>query len=173
MIEQEIKRAEVVRGMFKGAIVNIYFVNGLGNLDCRFAEDFGPHKAGAIIVLKPRDIRPVEFAEFSAANRRRSEAKDGFNHKLESWSLSDWFLAFIGEAGEAANIAKKLNRIRDGIPGNKETPDELRAKFRREIGDALIYLDLLAQSQGFDLLSAAVEAFDNKSAEIGYPHLLS
>ena len=73
----------------------------------------------------------MQFQDFSVFNRRRCEAVNGFNHKLESWSLSDWFTATLGELGEAANIAKKLNRVRDGIPGNKETPEELQEKYEQ------------------------------------------
>lgn len=64
----------------------------------------------------------LTFECFSAVNRKRCESPDGFNHALDSWSLSDWFLAVLGEFGEAANVGKKLNRVRDGIPGNKESP---------------------------------------------------
>lgn len=63
---------------------------------------------------------PMTFGQFSQANRDRCESPQGFNHKLVDWSTSDWFVAVMGELGEAANVAKKLNRVRDGIPGNKE-----------------------------------------------------
>lgn len=109
---------------------------------------------------------------FSQANRARCEAPNGFNHKLNSWSLSDWFTAVVGELGEAANVAKKLNRVRDGITGNKETADQLRTKLQSEVADAYIYLDLLAQSEGFDLMTAVIETFNRKSQEIGYPVML-
>jgi NTP pyrophosphatase (non-canonical NTP hydrolase) len=111
----------------------------------------------------------LTFAAFSAANRDRCEAANGFNHPLGSWTASDWVTAIVGELGEAANIVKKLNRYRDNIPGNKETADALREKLRREIGDTFVYLDLLSQSLGFDLAGAAVDVFDAKSEEIGYP----
>lgn len=88
---------------------------------------------------------------FSERNKRRCEAPNGFNHKLSDWSLSDWVTAVTGELGEAANIVKKMNRIRDGIPGNKETPVELREKLVSEIADVQIYLDLMSQAAGFDL----------------------
>lgn len=110
----------------------------------------------------------MNFADFSMANRERCEARDGFNHALNSWSVSDWMTATMGELGEAANVAKKLNRYRDGINGNKESEDELRAKLRREIADTFIYLDLLAQACGFTIEDAAREVFNAKSAEIGY-----
>lgn len=107
--------------------------------------------------------------EFSKVNRARCEAPDGFNHKLEDWSTSDWFLAVQGELGEAANVAKKLNRVRDGIPGNRQSPEELRKKMARELADTYIYLDLLCQREGIDLLASVTEVFNLKSEEIGYP----
>ena len=88
---------------------------------------------------------------FSERNLERCQSKSGFNHALSSWTLSDWMTATTGEVGEAANIIKKLNRVRDGIPGNKETEQELRDALADEIADVAIYLDLLAQAAGFDL----------------------
>jgi NTP pyrophosphatase (non-canonical NTP hydrolase) len=111
----------------------------------------------------------MTFEEFSAANRARCEAQNGFNHQLNTWTASDWMTALVGELGEAANIVKKLNRYRDGINGNKEAEDALRAKLRQELGDTFVYLDLLAQSLGFNISDAAAEVFNTKSAEIGYP----
>lgn len=109
----------------------------------------------------------MNLEQFSKVNRERCESPNGFNHRLCDWSLSDWFTATMGELGEAANIAKKLNRIRDGIPGNKETESELREKLARELADTFIYLDLMAQSAGVDLLRAVVEVFNAKSEQIG------
>lgn len=109
----------------------------------------------------------MKFQRFSEINRLRCEDPSGFNHKLSDWSLSDWFTALMGELGEAANVAKKLNRLRDGIPGNKETEEELKEKLKRELSDTFIYLDLLAQSEGINLESAVIETFNNKSREIG------
>lgn len=117
-------------------------------------------------------IPPLSFEEFSEANRARCEAPNGSDHDLGSWSASDWFTAILGEPGEAANVAKKLNRYRDGIRGNKETAEALQAKLRRELGDTFVYLDLLCQSLGFRIGDAAVEVFNAKSAEIGYRALL-
>lgn len=114
----------------------------------------------------------MHFNDFSVFNRRRCESPKGFNHPLTGWSLSDWFTAVTGELGEAANIAKKLNRVRDGIPGNAETEEELRAALADEIADTFIYLDLLAQSQGIDLESAVVAKFEKTSAKIGYENTM-
>ena len=47
--------------------------------------------------------------------------------------------ATMGELGEAANILKKLNRVRDGIPGNTMTPEHLRSELADELADVAIY----------------------------------
>lgn len=111
----------------------------------------------------------MTFKDFSEINKLRCESVDGFNHRLDSWTLSDWFTAFIGEAGEAANVVKKLNRYRDGVIGNNKTEDELRAQLKSEIADSFIYLDLLAQAAGFSIEDAVVETFNKKSDKIGSP----
>ena len=113
-------------------------------------------------------ISAFRFSTFSEANRLRCESPNGFNHRLDAWSTSDWMVALTGELGEAANIVKKLNRARDGVPGNKKTEQELRDDLRRELGDVFVYLDLLAQSLGFNIAEAAIEVFNSKSHEIGY-----
>jgi len=110
----------------------------------------------------------MEFSQFSKVNRERCESPSGFNHALRSWTLSDWFTAVLGELGESANVAKKLNRVRDGIPGNRKSEAELRDELKREIADTFIYLDLTAQASGFLLGDVVMEVFDAKSKEIGY-----
>lgn len=110
----------------------------------------------------------MKFDDFSDANKERCQSKNGFNHSLQSWSGSDWMTAVLGELGEAANVLKKLNRVRDGIPGNKETVDELKNKLRRELTDVFIYLDLFFQHLGYKLGDSVREVFNAKSAQIGY-----
>ena len=109
----------------------------------------------------------MDMKIFGIINRTRCESPCGFNHKLSSWSLSDWITATMGELGEAANIVKKLNRVRDGVPGNQETEEQLRAALRHEIADVFIYLDLLAQAAGVDLEEAVREKFNLTSDKIG------
>jgi NTP pyrophosphatase (non-canonical NTP hydrolase) len=111
----------------------------------------------------------MTFGQFSEANRARCESPQGFNHPLNGWSTSDWITAVTGELGEAANVVKKLNRYRDGVPGNKVSEEELRDQLRKELGDVFVYLDLMAQSLGFSIADAAAEVFNSKSDQIGYP----
>lgn len=105
---------------------------------------------------------------FSQRNRLRCESTCGFGHKLDSWSLSDWLTATAGELGEAANVIKKLNRVRDGIPGNTTTPDELRAQLAEELADVAIYLDLLTQAAGLDLETIREAKFRKTNNKLGY-----
>lgn len=115
----------------------------------------------------------MDMKEFSAVNRARSESPAGFNHLLASWSLSDWMTGLMGELGEAANVAKKLNRVRDGVKGNEvlvgQSPAELRQKLTHELADVFIYLDLTCQYLGVDLADAVIETWNEKSRQLGYP----
>lgn len=112
----------------------------------------------------------MDIHDFSVMNRRRCEAPKGFNHPISGWSLSDWMTATAGELGEAANVIKKLNRVRDGIPGNDKTEEELRAQLADEIADTYTYLDLLAQAAGISLHEAVIAKFRRVSEKIGYGH---
>lgn len=90
----------------------------------------------------------MDMKAFSDENVARCTAPNGFNMTLDSWTLSDWMVATMGELGEAANVLKKLNRVRDGIPGNSETPGMLQGMFADELADTYIYLDLMARAAG-------------------------
>lgn len=112
--------------------------------------------------------RDLSMKAFSTKNLARCTSPEGFNHPLADWSLSDWMTATLGELGEASNVLKKLNRVRDGIPGNTETPEALHEQFADELADTFIYLDLMAQAAGVDLPEAILRKFDRTSAKIGY-----
>lgn len=114
-------------------------------------------------------MRNLPMQEFSRVNFIRCASPDGFNHPLSGWSLSDWLTATVGEIGEAANVIKKLNRVRDGIKGNSESPEELRRMLANELADAHIYLDLTMQAAGFHPTSIIVDKFNATSVKIGSP----
>ena len=115
----------------------------------------------------------METQTFSAANLKRCEDPKGFNQQLYSWGLSDWMMALVGEIGEAANVVKKLNRIRDGIPGNKESTGDLIQALQEELADTYIYLDLFIQAAGFNLEEIVKAKWNKTSDKIGYgPRLI-
>jgi NTP pyrophosphatase (non-canonical NTP hydrolase) len=90
----------------------------------------------------------------------------------------EWAGAMCGEAGEAANVAKKLRRLELAIAGNDASerpalPPELIAKLGRELADTLIYMVNVASHYGVNLADVTVEAFNNKSIEMGFPERIS
>lgn len=110
----------------------------------------------------------MTFHDLRGVNVRR--CVNGFGHTLESWSPAEWTNAMCGEAGEAANVAKKMLRHRDNVAGN--TGDDrdlaaLREKLASELADVVIYADLCAASQGIDLAAAVRDTFNRKSEQIG------
>lgn len=115
-------------------------------------------------------MHQLTYAELRAANLSR--CAKWHPGGLLDWSLSDWFTATMGELGEAANVAKKLNRARDGIAGNDQSPTDLRHDLADEIADVAIYLDILAASEGIDLGQAIACKFNKTSVKVGFPERL-
>ncbi len=78
-----------------------------------------------------------------------------------------------GEAGEAANAAKKLKRAETGLQqANGMTEEDCRAALAQEIGDTYLYLDLLAQRCGIDMYEAVRDTFNRVSEREGFPQRL-
>lgn len=109
----------------------------------------------------------LTFHELRIKNIQRCE--EHFKHTLDSWSLSDWAVAMIGEAGEACNIIKKLNRIRDEIGiANRPDPslEQLKQDLADELADTITYIDLLAASAEIDLEKAVKDKFNRVSERV-------
>lgn len=112
----------------------------------------------------------MDMAHFSRINAQRCQRW----HPIESWSASDWMTALVGEIGEAANIIKKLNRLRDGIRSREAERDEyeLKKKLEDELADAYIYLDLLFTAMGIPRELAVISKFNRTSQEYDFPERL-
>lgn len=96
---------------------------------------------------------------------------------FKQWSGLEWAGAMCGEAGEAANVAKKLRRVELAIDGNAASerplvPAELVEKLGNECADVLLYLTLLASRYDINLRVAVVRVFNQKSVEMGFPERL-
>ncbi len=92
---------------------------------------------------------------------------------FRSWSGLEWAGALCGEAGEAANVAKKLKRIESGIDGNAFSEhaleaDKLISELANECADTFLYLTLLASKYDIDLENVIVDKFNSKSKEMGF-----
>lgn len=134
---------------------------------------------------------PDSISHIMAVNLARCERwhKGG----LDSWSVADWGVAFEGEAGEiheaaielallglalgghtgkVADIIKKLNRVRDGMPGNKKNPAQLTADLADEIADTFLYMLMLSQKCGINFQLAVQSKFNSVSHRVGFPERL-
>jgi NTP pyrophosphatase (non-canonical NTP hydrolase) len=118
----------------------------------------------------------LTFDRFSRTNMRRhlDWPKSGPPSSKE-WSLSDWAVAAAEEMGEVCGAIKRINRIVrgdviNGKPNDIKTVEEARLKAKKEIGDTLTYLDLLAQELDSNLGECASLAFNGVSEREGLPH---
>lgn len=114
---------------------------------------------------KSSEIERLTFADLRAANIARQEYWGG----SDNWTLADWSNALAGEVGEACNVVKKIRRPQLGTIGNSADAPAYYKQLESEIGDVLIYLDLLAKAAGLDLAECVTRAFNEKSAKLDMP----
>ena len=84
--------------------------------------------------------------------------------KGENIPLSFRGLELAGEAGEACNELKKIERVRLGLAGGK---DDLTG-LREELADVIICVDLIAMDLGIDLGEAVRDKFNATSEKYGF-----
>lgn len=94
---------------------------------------------------------------------------------LEDWSGLEWAGAMAGEAGEAANVAKKILRRERGIAGQLNTPEAMEADIKQlgdELADVFHYLVLLAARYNIPLDAHIIDKFNVVSTRSGFPETL-
>lgn len=127
------------------------------------------------------DIYTIQMASRSRMHRW---------HDGDSWSLAEWTNAMCGEAGEAANVAKKIRRLegrmrsmsrRLVVPEPERTEraatirltsdrmDELKPKLAKETCDAILYGICILNELGLDAETVLRQVFNEKSEEYGFP----
>lgn len=122
--------------------------------------------------VEAEKLQALTFDEFSRVNAQRCVRwHPGFPFE-DSWTLADWSNALCGEAGELANVIKKIRRI-DTAHFSKRADEQDRADLVRkagdEIGDVMAYLDLLATKLGLRVGVVTAVKFDAISEREGYP----
>lgn len=116
----------------------------------------------------------LTFDDVSAVSRARAARwHPGFPDDT-AWSGADWSNAMCGEAGEAANVVKKLRRHETGAALGPLDPDQaaLRSMLADELADVFLYLDLLAAKYDIDLPASIVSKFNRVSERQGFPERL-
>ena len=135
--------------------------------DAAFEHYYGPHGCAR--------RGELSFEAFRRANVARCRRwHPGFQGGDDPWSGADWSNAMCGEAGEAANVVKKLRRIETGAAAGPDDPgaEQLAQWLADEIADTVTYADLLAAYYGIDLAAAVVDKFNRVSERQGFPERL-
>ena len=89
--------------------------------------------------------------------RSANTARLSYIHTQGEWSPLEWAGAMCGEAGEAANLCKKLLRG-ENVPV---------ARIAEELADTIMYVDLLAAKLHIDLAVAIVTKYNRVSERYG------
>lgn len=106
-----------------------------------------------------------QFDRLSAANEHRNKFWDPEN------KLTPLFFAveLAGEAGEACNIVKKLEREALGLPGSRADVNDLID----ELADVVIVASLLANCFDADLWEAVKNKFNQTSSKLKLPVMIA
>ena len=92
------------------------------------------------------------------------------------WCLLEWAGALCGEAGELANVCKKIRRAEQGInpesKGGNEITRELMESLGEEIADTFLYLNILCGKAGINMYGVIAEKFNKVSIRDGRPQRL-
>jgi NTP pyrophosphatase (non-canonical NTP hydrolase) len=109
--------------------------------------------------------QPLTFEKFRTQNKKRCEK---YFHLIPDWSEAEWAVALAGECGELCNFIKKRVRIVKSKAAviKQDSYEELGREARKEIGDILAYLDLLAQAMGVRLEDCVVSKFNEVSDRV-------
>ncbi len=88
------------------------------------------------------------------------------------WNTLELAGALCGEAGELANIAKKLRRIESGCTVNTSDKESLITALGKEAADIITYLDIILAKHGLTIEDVLTQKFNEVSLRVGYPHQL-
>jgi len=114
-------------------------------------------------LLLPADSPPpvgLDLTVLQYANYRRSRQWDPRNKITLLFHSNE----LAGEAGEAANVVKKMEREAMGLPGSRATTQDLGS----ELADVVICASLTANKAGIDLPTAVIKKFNETSREKGF-----
>lgn len=98
---------------------------------------------------------------FDAFQRMNAERCEAVWHPVAEWPIQNWALAIAGEAGELANLVKKV--VRGDL-----TLDAARQEILKETADVLTYSDLLVTCLGARTDEVVMAKFREVSQRVGY-----
>lgn len=122
--------------------------------------------------------KALAFAHLHHANGTRALRWHKGPQGILEWSTFEWAGAMGGEAGEALNAAKKMKRLEckmqqhGGDSGTPKDMEEAVKKLLKEVGDTVVYADLVCQRVGRTLEEAVRMAFNQVSERENFPERL-
>lgn len=127
--------------------------------------------------MKP-EYRDLSVQVLQMMSGRRA---DRWHDPDDPWTPLEWAGAMSGEAGEAANVAKKLRRLEGKIKNLDKRVLETehlavesqamvyRRELAKEVADTILYGMCLFNVIGIDGVQVIREVFNKKSEEYGFP----
>lgn len=114
----------------------------------------------------------LTFEEVQRVSKLRSARWHDTPEK--QWSTLEFAGAMAGEAGEAANVAKKIKRHDCGMTQKKIRKDRGALVFGlgQELADTVLYAFCVANQEGIDLATFIVRTFNEVSDREGFPERL-
>ena len=101
---------------------------------------------------------PLTFDAFQETNALRCQTK--FT-TCADWSLNDWAVALVGEAGEMCNLLKKVRR--GDFPLEK-----VRDEIVKELADIITYADLMMTELDAKTSFELIGKFNEVSQRVGF-----
>lgn len=124
----------------------------------------------------PTTTPMLTFERVQALNEQRCE--QWHQNAKREWSLLEWCGAMCGEAGEAANVAKKMLRAELNMPGNAASDTvyhletDAQDALGKELAGTVLYAFLAASHAGIDMAAALRKTFNDKSEALGFTERL-
>jgi len=109
-----------------------------------------------------------QLEKLMKVTKARCEASDGFNLKIDDWTIADWMCGLAGETGELANEIKKLRRHELGVKKEKRSKEEIMKAIESEIPDVLIYLMMICNKLDVDPWELTRKKFNEVCDKLGY-----
>lgn len=124
------------------------------------------------------DESSLNFQQLRDANISRSAKWEGGTSPTIEFAMTELYgeagealeaiIALCLASGKASNFAKKLARLRRGIPGGCDTREHLA----EELADTIICADLAAMHMNINLGEAIAKKFNATSVKWGFPDRL-
>lgn len=128
--------------------------------------DLAMQEAGIVGYPPPRRVGAMLVSELSELEHIAASM---------GWGSAHWLAPLVAALGGVCSTIKQINRVRQGIAGNKPGTSlgTLEADYAEGMSRSVCFLEHLANKCGIVLSDAVVSKFEETSKRIGYMELQS